>query len=101
VGCCGSKRAAARAVALRRGNGSAAPRRAVSWAAPVAAARGADIFVRYLGVRPVRVRGAASGRTYHTSAADPMLAIDARDAAALIRTGLFRTPASAVNHHLD
>ncbi len=96
MGCCGQKRAAARAVARGRGDGSTALRPAVSRVAPVAAARGADVFVRYLGVRPVRVRGAASGRTYHTSSADPMLAIDARDAAALIRTGLFRTAASTI-----
>jgi hypothetical protein len=51
--------------------------------------------VRYLGVQPVRVRGAASGRTYTASSAEPSLTIDARDAAALIRTGLFRTAASA------
>jgi hypothetical protein len=50
--------------------------------------------VRYLGVRPVRVRGAASGRTYTASATDPLLRIDARDAAALIRTGLFRAATS-------
>jgi len=51
--------------------------------------------VRYLGVQPVRVRGTASGRVYHTSSADPLLAIDARDAAALIRTGLFQATVSA------
>ncbi len=95
MSCCGSKRAAARAVALRRGAGSTAPRGAASPTAPVAAAaRPADVLVRYLGVQPVRVRGTASGRTYHTSSAAPTFAIDARDAAALIRTGLFRTAAS-------
>jgi hypothetical protein len=53
------------------------------------------VRVRYLGVRAVRVRGAASGRTYTASSTDPLLRIDARDAAALIRTGLFRTAAGA------
>jgi hypothetical protein len=70
-------------------------RRTTSRAASLAAARPADVLVRYLGAQPVRVRGAASGRTYHTSSTSPLLAIDARDAAALIRTGLFRTTASA------
>jgi hypothetical protein len=51
--------------------------------------------VRYLGTRPVRVRGAASGRAYTASATDPLLRVDARDAAALLRTGLFRTATSA------
>jgi hypothetical protein len=51
------------------------------------------VLVRYLGAQPVRVRGTASGRIYHTSSAAPTLAIDARDAAALIRTGLFRAAA--------
>ncbi len=85
MSCCGNKRAAA----------SAALRRATSQVAPVAAARAADTHVRYLGARPVRVRGAASGRLYHTSSANSMLTIDARDAAALIRTGLFRMAAGA------
>jgi hypothetical protein len=90
MGCCGQKRVAASA-GLRRQDRSTAPSRtAPSRAAPVGAARGADVLVRYLGARPVRVRGAASGRTYHSSSADPLLSIDARDAAALIRTGLFR-----------
>jgi hypothetical protein len=90
MSCCGNKRAAA-SVALRRGNEVATPRQAPLAVTPVAVARAADVHVRYLGVRPVRVRGPASGRTYHTSSADPMLTIDARDAAALARTGLFRT----------
>ncbi len=93
MGCCGQKRAAASA-ALRQRDRSAAPRRAAPRAAPRAAtvpptARAANVPLRYLGVRAVRVRGAASGRVYHASAASPSIAIDARDAAALIRTGLF------------
>ena len=90
MGCCGNKRAAAGA-ALRRRDGDTAPRRA----APVSAARLADVSVRYLGARPVRVRGAATGRAYHASPANPSLAIDARDVAALVRTGLFRPAANA------
>jgi hypothetical protein len=94
MSCCGSKRAAAGA-ALRRRDGNTTRQLAASLAASLAApARAADMRVRYLGVRPVRVRGAASGRTYVASAADSRLTIDARDAAALIRTGLFRSVAN-------
>jgi hypothetical protein len=94
MSCCGHKRAAASG-ALRRRDGNTARHLAASLTAPVAPARAADVRVRYLGVRAVRVRGAASGRTYTASATDPLLGIDARDAAALIRTGLFRTAAGA------
>jgi hypothetical protein len=94
MSCCGGKRAAASG-ALSPRNGNTERRLAASRAAPLAAARAADVRVRYVGVRPVRVRGAASGRVYTASSADPSLTIDARDAAALIRTGLFRTAASA------
>lgn len=89
MGCCGSKRAAASAAAGRPGGG-APPRTVAPGAGPAAAGRPADVIVRYVGARPVRARGAASGRSYQTSPADPLVAIDARDAAALIRTGLFR-----------
>lgn len=94
MSCCGNKRAAASA-ALRSRDGNTTRAPAASRAAAVTTARGADIRVRYLGVRPVRARGAASGRTYVASSSEPMLTIDARDAAALIRTGLFRSAASA------
>jgi hypothetical protein len=100
MGCCGNKRAAASAT-LRRQDPGATPHRTSPRAAPptpardrrassATPARAADIRMRYLGAQPVRVRGAASGRTYHASPADPSLTIDARDAAALTRTGLFR-----------
>jgi hypothetical protein len=35
------------------------------------------------------VRGTATGRIYRCSAAAPVLSVDGRDAAALLRTGLF------------
>jgi len=91
MGCCGQKRAAA-SVALRRRDRSAAPQRAaprVASASALAAGRPADVPLRYLGVRAVRVRGSASGRVYHASSTRPSITIDARDVAALIRTGLF------------
>lgn len=96
MSCCGHKRALASAAAgARRRDASTASRRAASTArttiGPLTApGRAADVLVRYLGALPVRVRGAASGRIYHASPADVSLAVDARDAAALIRTGLFR-----------
>ena len=95
MSCCGNKRAAASG-ALRRRDPSARGRLAASSrAVPLTPARAPDRPVRYVGVRAVRVRGAASGRTYTASATDQLLMIDARDAAALMRTGLFRTAASA------
>ena len=91
MSCCGHRRAAASAATNSRGDRSTTPRRAAaSRAAPIAAVRAAEVRMRYLGVQPVRVRGTASGRIYNTSAADPSLTIDPRDAAGLIRTGLFR-----------
>jgi len=87
MGCCGNKRAAASAAA--RGQGGSG---SLSRAAPTAmtAGRPADVVVRYIGGGPVRVRGTASGRVYHSSPAAPLLQIDGRDAAALVRTGLFQ-----------
>jgi hypothetical protein len=74
---------------------SATPRGAASPAVPTSAGRLADVPVRYLGTQAVQVRGAATGRVYRASSVDPLIAIDARDVAPLIRTGLFRSAASS------
>jgi hypothetical protein len=49
-----------------------------------------SIKVRYLESSPVRVRGLATGNSYHFSANDPAQEIDARDAASLLNTRFFR-----------
>ena len=46
--------------------------------------------VRFLGTRAVRIVGTASGRQYRVSPERPLVAVDDRDAAALLRSGLFR-----------
>jgi hypothetical protein len=80
MGCCGHKRAAA----------SASLRRTVSAPAVSQGQRPTDVSLRYLGAKSVRVRGTASGRVYLASSANAAFSVDARDAAALVRTGLFR-----------
>ena len=47
------------------------------------------VNLRYLERSPIRVRGPATGVAYQFSAAQPVQAVDARDAAALLRTRLF------------
>jgi hypothetical protein len=76
MGCCNQKRAAMIAPASPPADRAQTPAQRVT--------------VRYTASRPIRVRGTATGRVYHCSARSPVLAVDARDAAALIRTGLFR-----------
>jgi hypothetical protein len=46
--------------------------------------------VRYLGTEAVIVQGTATGRRYGFSGGSPVQMVDARDAAALLRSGLFR-----------
>ena len=46
--------------------------------------------VRYLGAAPVQVRGPATGRVYAFSAKRPVMLVDSRDAAVLLRTRFFR-----------
>ena len=49
-----------------------------------------DVLIRYLAQPPVQVGGAASGRMYQFSGSEPVQRVDARDAAALLRTRYFR-----------
>jgi len=46
--------------------------------------------VRYRGTEAVIVQGTATGRRYGFSGGSPVQTVDARDAAALLRSGLFR-----------
>lgn len=48
------------------------------------------VTVRYLGTEAVIVQGTATGRRYGFSGGSPVQMVDARDAAALLRSGLFR-----------
>ena len=50
----------------------------------------APVNLRYLKNSAVRVQGSATGRQYEFSASRPAQGVDRRDAAALLRTGLFR-----------
>ena len=52
------------------------------------------VLLEYLEVAPIRVWGPATGRPYDFSGAEPQHAMDARDAAALARSGLFRRTTS-------
>jgi len=50
----------------------------------------APVNLRYLKNSPVRLRGSVTGREYDFSASHPAQSVDRRDAAGLLRTGLFR-----------
>jgi len=47
------------------------------------------VIVRYRGTEAVVVQGTATGRRYGFSGGSPVQMVDARDAAALLRSGLF------------
>ena len=53
-------------------------------------ATNAAVNLNYVAGSPVRVRGAVTGRQYDFSGLRPTQAVDARDAAGLLRTSLFR-----------
>jgi hypothetical protein len=48
------------------------------------------VTVRYHGIEAVVVQGTATGRRNGFSGGSPVQMVDARDAAALLRSGLFR-----------
>ena len=48
------------------------------------------VMLEYLEAAPIRVWGPATGQPYDFSGAEPHHAMDARDAAVLARSGLFR-----------
>lgn len=50
-----------------------------------------SVNLRYLEASPIRVRGSVSGRQYEFSGAQPVQAVDARDARDLLQTRFFRT----------
>jgi hypothetical protein len=57
-------------------------------AVPRGAAR--IVTIRYLRTPAIVVRGSVTGRRYGFSGANPVQAVDARDAPAFRRTSLFR-----------
>lgn len=48
-----------------------------------------SVGLRYLEKSPIRVRGPATGKEYDFSAANPVRAVDRRDAESLLRTRFF------------
>ena len=50
----------------------------------------ASVAIRYLETSTVLVHGSATGREYRFSGVEPVQAVDARDAAALIKTRFFK-----------
>jgi hypothetical protein len=52
------------------------------------------VLLEYTEVAPIRVWGPATGQPYDFSGARPVHAMDARDAAVLARSSLFRRAAS-------
>jgi hypothetical protein len=47
-------------------------------------------MLQYQEKSPIAVHGSVTGRSYRFSGADPVQAVDAGDAEALLRTGFFR-----------
>jgi len=106
MGCCGQKRAEIRN-APQTEPSEPTPPLAPSTAPPTASAAGPAAFavrptpaqapspavstrIRYVEVSPILVHGPATGRRYAFSGADPVQAVDARDAEGLLRTRFFR-----------
>jgi len=82
----------------------AAPQRPMQGSGPAAAPRmplpdspahnDTSVYLQYREQSPIQVRGLATGRVYQFSGKQPVLAVDERDAAALLQTRLFRRCAS-------
>jgi hypothetical protein len=92
--CCGSKRSAWRSASPSSPR-TAAPAPASSASdlqATIASPRqGAQVTrLHYTAGEPVRLRGPITGRGYAFSGAAPVQEVDARDAAAFLRSGHFR-----------
>jgi hypothetical protein len=90
MGCCGKTRStfiSQRPVARLAPASPAATRPQASVAAP---APGGLVALRSVAAGGMVVRGPATGRQYSFSAAAPVQMVEARDAAALLRTSWFR-----------
>ena len=82
MGCCGSRRAAAAQLTARQRPAHVRPADSRATAPTVP--------VRYVGDRPVYVRGTATGRRYSFARSGVVEDVDVRDLPGLRRTGLFR-----------
>lgn len=106
MGCCGQKRAKMRN-APQTEPSETKPPLAPATTPPTASAAAPAAFavrptptqasspavstrIRYVEVSPILVRGPATGRRYSFSGANPVQAVDARDAERLLRTRFFR-----------
>ena len=88
MGCCGDKRAALKPQARPAPVPWNPPR--ASDSAPPPPPRGETLTLRYEEHAPVRLVGAASGRTYLFSATQAVQAVSGGDAAPLLALGCFR-----------
>ena len=96
MGCCGQSRALLRAaqptpaVLVRPAPPPPRPNAAPPPAPQPTATGRSAVGLRYLEKQPVRVRGTVTGQMYHFSEGSSVRWVDARDAAALLRTRYFR-----------
>jgi hypothetical protein len=105
--CCGSKRSALRnastptrasssvpptAGRVFHGTGAHAQSREAAIAAMSAGASPNAIVLCHKEPSPVRARGPVTGRLYDFSRVQPALLVESRDAAVMIRSGLFYRP---------
>jgi hypothetical protein len=81
--CCGQKRAMLSGPAAPSTTGHRSP------TVEPASAAAASVAIRSLAARPVLVRGPLTGRAYAFPGAHAVVAVDPRDAAALLRTRFF------------
>jgi hypothetical protein len=102
MGCCGQKRAALRSAPLPAVT-RPSPNLPTATSQPTIAGPQVTVYpqsaqplpthssvvLRYTETSPILVRGPVSGRQYQFSGSKPVQAVDARDAAALLRTGFF------------
>jgi hypothetical protein len=86
MGCCGQKRTALASSTVRTAAPPATPpaRNSAPPAAP------GLVALRYLASSRILVRGPATGQAYEFSGAQPVRAVDPRDAEVLLRTRHFR-----------
>jgi hypothetical protein len=73
--CCGQKRGAMKADGSLNTNGASDP---------------GSIKLHYRGQYSVQIRGAVTGRVYQFPKSNPVQMVDARDAASLMQTRMFR-----------
>jgi len=93
MACCGQHRNAPRDTFIRRAQEPALrlkPEATASGASAGGVAMGgAVVRLRYMETSPIMVRGAASGRYYSFSGAQPDQVVSAEDAPHLLRTSFF------------